>query len=196
MAKVRVGVAGFGVIGQRLADGVALQEDMELVGVADEHLAVRNAAGLFDVSHMGLFEFTGENLHTFLHSLATNDISLLHAGDSQYSFLLAPDGQCCYRNTVTQERFCNCYRLSGGLRCVERDCKGPHESCEVTDISRDNMEQECNSGHFFFNQTTNRYGETDMEEARFEDSLLEVIQVAESLYRVRPAADVEVPVDF
>lgn len=35
MAKVKVGVAGYGVIGQRLADGVALQEDMELVGVAD-----------------------------------------------------------------------------------------------------------------------------------------------------------------
>ncbi len=35
MAKVRVGVAGYGVIGQRLADGVALQKDMELVGVAD-----------------------------------------------------------------------------------------------------------------------------------------------------------------
>ena len=35
MAKVKVGVAGYGVIGQRLADGVALQEDMELIGVAD-----------------------------------------------------------------------------------------------------------------------------------------------------------------
>lgn len=35
MAKVRVGVAGYGTIGQRLADGVALQDDMELVGVAD-----------------------------------------------------------------------------------------------------------------------------------------------------------------
>ena len=35
MDKVKVGVAGFGVIGQRLADGVALQEDMELIGVAD-----------------------------------------------------------------------------------------------------------------------------------------------------------------
>jgi len=35
MSKVRVGVAGYGVIGQRLADGVALQGDMELVGVAD-----------------------------------------------------------------------------------------------------------------------------------------------------------------
>lgn len=35
MSKIKVGVAGYGVIGQRLADGVALQGDMELVGVAD-----------------------------------------------------------------------------------------------------------------------------------------------------------------
>ncbi len=35
MAKIKVGVAGYGVIGQRLADGVACQGDMELVGVAD-----------------------------------------------------------------------------------------------------------------------------------------------------------------
>jgi glyceraldehyde-3-phosphate dehydrogenase (NAD(P)) len=35
MAKVKVGIAGYGVIGQRLADGVAAQEDMELIGVAD-----------------------------------------------------------------------------------------------------------------------------------------------------------------
>jgi len=35
MKKVKVGVVGYGTIGQRLADGVALQEDMELVGVAD-----------------------------------------------------------------------------------------------------------------------------------------------------------------
>lgn len=35
MTKVKVGVAGYGTIGQRLADGVALQKDMELVGVAD-----------------------------------------------------------------------------------------------------------------------------------------------------------------
>ena len=43
MAKVKVGVVGYGCIGQRLADGVALQEDMELVGVVDAAptLAVR-----------------------------------------------------------------------------------------------------------------------------------------------------------
>jgi glyceraldehyde-3-phosphate dehydrogenase (NAD(P)) len=50
MAKIKVGVAGYGVIGQRLADGVALQGDMELVGVADiaPTLSVRalKAAGM------------------------------------------------------------------------------------------------------------------------------------------------------
>lgn len=35
MKKIKVGVAGYGTIGQRLADGVAMQEDMELVGIAD-----------------------------------------------------------------------------------------------------------------------------------------------------------------
>lgn len=35
MKKIKVGVAGYGVIGQRLADGVALQQDMELIGIAD-----------------------------------------------------------------------------------------------------------------------------------------------------------------
>ena len=35
MRKIRVGVAGYGTIGQRLADGVAMQGDMELVGIAD-----------------------------------------------------------------------------------------------------------------------------------------------------------------
>ncbi len=46
MSRIKVGVAGFGVIGQRLADGVARQEDMELVGVADvaPTLAVRALA--------------------------------------------------------------------------------------------------------------------------------------------------------
>ena len=35
MEKIKVGIAGYGTIGQRLADGVAMQEDMELVGIAD-----------------------------------------------------------------------------------------------------------------------------------------------------------------
>ncbi len=60
--------------------------------VLDEHLAVRRAAGLFDVSHMGLFEFSGQNVHLFVNTITTNDVSLLAPGESQYSFLLDPEG--------------------------------------------------------------------------------------------------------
>jgi glycine hydroxymethyltransferase len=61
--------------------------------VQEEHLAVRQEAGLFDVSHMGLFEFSGENVHLFLNTITTNDISLLDVGQAHYSFLLDHSGQ-------------------------------------------------------------------------------------------------------
>jgi hypothetical protein len=46
------------------------------------------------------------------------------------------------------------------------------------------------------NQATNVWGETDLENARFEDALLEVIDVVSKKYRIKQPADVEVPVGF
>jgi glycine hydroxymethyltransferase len=60
--------------------------------VQEEHLAVRQQAGLFDVSHMGLFEFSGESVHLFVNTITSNDVSLLAVGQAQYSFLLDPGG--------------------------------------------------------------------------------------------------------
>ncbi|HSJ56350.1 MAG TPA: glycine cleavage system aminomethyltransferase GcvT [Anaerolineae bacterium] len=60
--------------------------------VLGEHQAVRQHAGLFDISHMGVFEFIGDNVHLFLTTVTTNDIALLGAGDSHYTFLLDPEG--------------------------------------------------------------------------------------------------------
>jgi glycine hydroxymethyltransferase len=79
-------------LGAKIVPFAGYEMPVQYTSVMDEHLAVRNAAGLFDVSHMGLFEFYGENVHLFLHTIATNDVSLIEVGDSQYSFLLAPDG--------------------------------------------------------------------------------------------------------
>jgi len=128
---------------------------------------------------------------------ATRIVGLTQASGATPRFiLLSPDGQCCFRNSQTGERFCNCYRISGGYQCVEAQCKGEHEECEEFVIPRDNMVQECNSGHFFVNQATNVWGETDLETARFEDALLEVIDVVSKKYRIKQPADVEVPVGF
>ncbi|MFQ6100240.1 MAG: glycine cleavage system aminomethyltransferase GcvT [Anaerolineae bacterium] len=61
--------------------------------ISDEHRAVRGAAGLFDVSHMGLLEASGPHAAYFLNLVTTNDVNSLRPGESQYSYLLSPDGR-------------------------------------------------------------------------------------------------------
>jgi len=59
----------------------------------EEHRAVRNSAGLFDVGHMGTMEVSGPDAVDFLDALATNFIHRLEVGHSQYSYLLDVDGR-------------------------------------------------------------------------------------------------------
>ncbi len=61
-------------------------------GVIEEHKAVREAAGLFDVSHMGVLEASGANAAAFLDRVTTNDVTALAVGESQYTYLLDVDG--------------------------------------------------------------------------------------------------------
>ncbi len=61
-------------------------------GNLDEHRAVREAAGLFDISHMGCWDVRGPEADTFLNLVMVNDITLLEDGDSQYSALFDIDG--------------------------------------------------------------------------------------------------------
>jgi glycine hydroxymethyltransferase len=61
--------------------------------VSEEHTAVRQAAGLFDVSHMGVLEASGPFAAAFLDTVTTNDIVSLEVGRSHYTYLLLPDGQ-------------------------------------------------------------------------------------------------------
>lgn len=62
-------------------------------GLSDEHAAVRETAGLFDVSHMGVLEIKGEYATRFLDLVTTNYAASLRVGQSQYSYLLYPDGE-------------------------------------------------------------------------------------------------------
>ena len=62
-------------------------------GVLDEHNAVRKAAGLFDVSHMGVFEASGPHAEAFLDLVCTNYTRWYAPGESFYSYLLDPDGK-------------------------------------------------------------------------------------------------------
>ncbi|HUX86918.1 MAG TPA: glycine cleavage system aminomethyltransferase GcvT [Chloroflexota bacterium] len=61
-------------------------------GILLEHRAVREAVGMFDVSHMGELEVSGPVSEAFLQRLTVNDLSTLAVGSSQYSCVLRPDG--------------------------------------------------------------------------------------------------------
>jgi glycine hydroxymethyltransferase len=59
--------------------------------VIEEHLATRRAAGLFDVSHMGVYQVEGPQAGAFLDSVVANDVGSLAPGESLYSQFLLPD---------------------------------------------------------------------------------------------------------
>lgn len=62
-------------------------------GVLDEHNAVRKAAGLFDVSHMGVFEASGPHAEAFLDLVLTNYVRWYAPGESFYAYLLDAGGK-------------------------------------------------------------------------------------------------------
>ena len=61
-------------------------------GIMEEHHKVRNAAGIFDVSHMGEFEFRGPGALAFLQRMTINDVAKLEIGQAQYSAMCYPEG--------------------------------------------------------------------------------------------------------
>ncbi|MGN1236409.1 MAG: glycine cleavage system aminomethyltransferase GcvT, partial [Bacteroidaceae bacterium] len=62
--------------------------------IKDEHLAVRQNVGVFDVSHMGEVEITGPDAEKFVQHLFTNDVSGAEPGKIFYGMMLYPDGGC------------------------------------------------------------------------------------------------------
>ena len=61
---------------------------VEYSGIIDEHITVRNAVGVFDVSHMGEFWVKGTEALAFLQKVTSNDVTKLYNGKIQYTWHL------------------------------------------------------------------------------------------------------------
>jgi aminomethyltransferase len=61
-------------------------------GIVEEHLRTRRSAGLFDVSHMGRFEFRGPGAVGFLQGVLTNNVAALGPGRAQYTIIPTSSG--------------------------------------------------------------------------------------------------------
>jgi aminomethyltransferase len=73
--------------GARLVPFGGWEMPVQYSSIVDEHLAVRRAAGLFDISHMGEVRVSGAGAADYLNRLLTNDIRKLPAGGGQYTLM-------------------------------------------------------------------------------------------------------------
>ncbi|WP_232686110.1 glycine cleavage system aminomethyltransferase GcvT [Halobacterium zhouii] len=65
---------------------------VEFDSIREEHAAVRDSVGIFDVSHMGEIEVSGPDAERLMQRLTTNDVTALEPGDAQYSAITTEDG--------------------------------------------------------------------------------------------------------
>lgn len=79
-------------MGGRMVEFTGYILPVQYKGIVEEHTAVRNRCGIFDVSHMARIYIRGEKAETFLDSLCTNDISTMSTGLARYSLLCNESG--------------------------------------------------------------------------------------------------------
>jgi len=79
-------------LGARMVPFGGWDMPVEYSGITAEHMAVRTAAGLFDVSHMGEVEIAGKGALEAVQHITSNDASKLQVGQIQYSGLTTPEG--------------------------------------------------------------------------------------------------------
>lgn len=76
----------------KMTDFAGWEMPIQYTGITQEHQAVRNSVGIFDISHMGKFLLQGNNLIEKLQFLVPSDLSRLQAGEAQYTVLLNDEG--------------------------------------------------------------------------------------------------------
>ena len=79
-------------LGAKLIDFGGWEMPVQYTSISDEHLAVRKAAGIFDISHMGEVTVSGPGALEFLNHTLTNDVRKLAPGQGQYTLMCNEHG--------------------------------------------------------------------------------------------------------
>lgn len=78
--------------GARMVDFAGWEMPVQYTSIIEEHHAVRKAAGVFDIAHMGRLSFTGPDACRLLDHLLTNDVTKLNVGQIRYSLVCNEQG--------------------------------------------------------------------------------------------------------
>ena len=111
---------------------------VQFSSIKEEHDAVRNRAGLFDVSHMGEIFVTGPEALEFLQKLLSNDISKIAIGQAQYSAMCYEDGGVV-DDLLTYKLADNHYLLCVNASNIDKDYDWMMENQHQFDVTIDNQ---------------------------------------------------------
>ena len=129
-------------LGAKMVPFAGWEMPVQYAGITEEHLAVRQAAGLFDVSHMGEIEVAGTDALAAVQRISTNDASRLEVGQAQYSALATPEGTfvddlLVYR--LAADHFLlvvNAANIAAGYRWIQDGIAGIGDAVAVNTSSR------------------------------------------------------------
>jgi aminomethyltransferase len=131
-------------LGARLIDFGGWEMPVQYTSITDEHLAVRTAAGIFDISHMGEITVSGAAAAEFLNQTLTNNIQKLVAGEGQYTLM------CNERGGVIDDLYAyqlstEVYLLIVNASRIEADVAWLHE--RVAQFERSNELRMTDASH-------------------------------------------------
>ncbi|MCP4541503.1 MAG: glycine cleavage system aminomethyltransferase GcvT [Chloroflexi bacterium] len=107
-------------MGAKLVPFAGWEMPVWYTSVSDEHRAVREAAGLFDVAHMGVFQVEGPHATAFLDTVLSNYAAWLEDGQSCYNFLLDTDGNVI-DDLIIYRRRANLYLMVVNAANADKD---------------------------------------------------------------------------
>jgi aminomethyltransferase len=111
-----------GKLGARLTEFGGFEMPLSYLGIIQEHLAVRQGAGLFDLSHMGEFYLEGPHALALLERALTNSASRLGESQAQYTIMCAEDGGSI-DDLIVYRLAKECYMLCVNASNIDADWK-------------------------------------------------------------------------
>lgn len=108
-------------LGAKMSPFAGFDMPIQYSGIIDEHNAVRNEVGVFDVSHMGEIFVSGEEAEAFVNHVFTNDVRGMEPGSILYGMLLYPDGGVVDDLLVYKEFTPDAFLLVVNASNIEKD---------------------------------------------------------------------------
>ena len=128
-------------LGAKMSPFAGFDMPIQYSGITEEHNAVRNAVGVFDVSHMGEIFVSGKDALKFVNHIFTNDASVLEEGKILYGMMCYPDGGVVDDLLVYKEFEEDHFLLVVNAANIDKDYEWMVKNAEGYEVAIDNRSE-------------------------------------------------------